>query len=386
MRTSVVRRYHANEIFHRIRIEPQIAQRDIVLRTGFDKSTVSSIVKRFDELGLVVRKPVARPRSPGRPTEGLSISPDCGLLVGVQIEAERLGFIVTGLDGTPLARAEQPFDGRVEGLEIQVAHGIAAVVAAGGRPQPLLAVGVSLPGLVSSDGILLHAPILGWRDVRIFDLLSRTVTAPLYVGNDGKAAAMAEHMFGSCRDIDDFIYLFSGSGVGGGLFLGGKLYSGPHGLAGELGHIKVVPHGRLCSCGASGCLSAYLSERALGREIGQVSGRPIGSFDDIVTRARQGDVVVLDVLERAAEILGQAVSNLVNIFNPTVVTLGGDMSRLESYFRPSMERALRRLAHPSMSAQTRVIFSEISAQKPYLGGVALALEGVTGLESSSVIP
>jgi predicted NBD/HSP70 family sugar kinase len=386
VRTSVVRRYHANEIFHRIRIEPQISQRDIVLRTGFDKSTVSSIVNRFDELGLVVRTPASGPRSPGRPSEGLSISPECGVLAGVQVEAERLGFVVAGLDGAPLAQTELPFDGKVDGLEEQVADGIAAAVAASDRQGQVLGVGVSLPGLVDADGILLHAPILGWHDVRVFDLLSRTVSQPLYVGNDGKAAAMAEHMFGSCIDIDNFIYLFSGSGVGGALFLGGELYTGAHGLAGELGHIKVVPQGRLCSCGASGCLSAYLSERALGQEIGQISGRPVRSFDDILARAQQGDGVVLGVLEQAGEILGSAVSTLVNIFNPPVVTLGGDMARVERYLRPPMERLLRRLAHPSMFAQSSVIFSEISVQKPYLGGIALALDGVTGLESFSVIP
>ncbi|MDW6022452.1 ROK family transcriptional regulator [Mesorhizobium sp. BAC0120] len=386
MRTSDIRRYHANEIFHRIRIEPQISQKEIIRRTGFDKSTVSSIVTRFDELGLVVRTPTAAGNRPGRPAEGLSISPDSGLLVGVQVESEELGFVAAGLDGRPLAHHRQSFNRKVKTLDRAVADGIAAVTAASGRTSPLLGVGISLPGLVSTEGMLVHAPILGWRDVPVLDLLSRIVSAPLYIGNDVKAAAMAEHMFGNCIDLDDFIYLFSGSGVGGALFLDGEIYLGAHGLAGELGHMKVVPQGRLCSCGAAGCLSAYLSEPALAAEVEARGGKTVRSFDTLLDRAEAGDPAVVSVFEQAGEILGAAVSNLVNIFNPPVVALGGDMARASRYLGQSLERSLGRLAHPNMAAQTRVIFSEIATDRPYLGGVALALDGVTGLDASSVIP
>jgi predicted NBD/HSP70 family sugar kinase len=274
----------------------------------------------------------------------------------------------------------------VKALDRAVADGIAAVTAASGRMSPLLGVGISLPGLVSTDGMLVHAPILGWRDVPVLELLSRIVSAPLYIGNDVKAAAMAEHMFGNCIDLDDFIYLFSGSGVGGALFLDGEIYLGAHGLAGELGHMKVVPQGRLCSCGAAGCLSAYLSEPALAAEVEARGGKTVRSFDTLLDRAEAGDPAVVSVFEQAGEILGAAVSNLVNIFNPPVVALGGDMARASRYLGQSLERSLGRLAHPNMAAQTRVIFSEIATDRPYLGGVALALDGVTGLDASSVIP
>ncbi len=386
MRNSIVRRIHANEIFHAIRRAPQISQRDIVRKTGFDKSTVSSIVARFDELGLIRRAQTVSSSRPGRPAEGLSISPDSGLLLGVQVETEELGFMVAGLDGTPLAHHKEPFDGRIGDVETRISRGIETVLARSGRRAPTLGVGVCLPGLVSTEGMLVHAPTLGWRDIPIVERLRAALAMPVYVGNDGKAAAMAEHMFGGCVDVKDFIYLFSGSGVGGALMLGDEIYLGALGFAGELGHIKVVPQGRLCSCGASGCLSAYLSEHALTEEISQAGGTPVRSFDEVLVRAAGGDPVVLWVLDQTGSILGSAVASLINIFNPPVVALGGDMARAEAYLRPAFERALRRLAHPSMFAQSSVRFSEISALKPYLGGIALALDGVTGLSSSNVIP
>lgn len=386
MRTSYVRRLHANEIFHAIRREPRISQRDIVRRTGFDKSTVSSIVARFDELGLVLRSAGKATSRPGRPTEELSISPRSGLLVGVQVEARDIGFVAAGLDGVPLAHHREKFDGATTTLAEQVDRGVGKVLAALTSAVPVLGIGVSLPGLVSSDGVLVHAPVLGWRDVPVLDMLRPALSAPVSVGNDGKAAAMAEFMFGDCVDVKDFLYLFTGSGVGGALMLEGAIYGGAMGFAGEFGHIKVVPQGRLCSCGALGCLSAYLSERALVSEVAQASNHPVAAFDDLLARAEAGDAVVLAALEGAAGVLGSAVASLINIFNPPVVVLGGDVARAEAYLRPTFERAWRRLAHPSMYAQSSIHFSTLSAEQPYLGGIALALDGVTGRGSSSVFP
>ncbi|PWJ94467.1 MarR family transcriptional regulator [Mesorhizobium loti] len=386
MSKSYIRHFNANAIFHRIRIEPNVSQRDIVAKTGIDKSVVSSIVNQFSELGLVERNPVATSNKPGRPMEGLTISPESGLIVGVQIEADTIGYVAAALDGIPVCSKVQAFDGKLDEVADVVARGVKEIVSECGRDSETLGVGISLPGLLTDEGVLLHAPVLGWRGVPVVDMFSSALDAPVFAGNDGKAAAMAEYMFGECVDVRDFIYLFSGSGVGGALFLDGDIYRGSTGLAGELGHIKVVPQGRYCSCGASGCLSAYLCEPALAEEIGRLTGNLPSSFKEIIERANANDEVVVGVLDNAGAVLGSAISSLVNIFNPPLVCLGGDMASAEPYLRPAVERALQRLAHPSMSVQTKVIFSQLSTVSPFLGGVALALDGVTGLDSPHVLP
>ncbi|TIP13260.1 ROK family transcriptional regulator [Mesorhizobium sp.] len=386
MKKSFIRHFNANAIFHRIRIEPNVSQRDIATKTGIDKSVVSSIINQFSELGLVERNPVASGNKPGRPMEGLVISPESGLIVGVQIEADTIGYVAAALDGIPLCSRAQAFDGKLDGVVDLVARGINEIVGECARKGDTLGVGISVPGLLTDEGVLLHAPVLGWRGVPVVDMFASALEAPVFAGNDGKAAAMAEYMFGECVDVKDFIYLFSGSGVGGALFLDGDIYRGATGLAGELGHIKVVPQGRYCSCGASGCLSAYLSEPALADEIGRLTGKLPSSFNEIIERARAGDEAVIGVLDNAGAVLGSAISSLVNIFNPPLVCLGGDMASAEPYLRPAVERALQRLAHPSMSVQTKVIFSQLSTVSPFLGGVALALDGVTGLDSPHVLP
>jgi len=383
---SYLRRFHASAIFHRIRVEPGISQREIIDRTGFDKSTVSSIVSGFTERGLVERRAKTGESRRGRPSEGLVISPDSGILVGVEVEASELIFVACGLDGSVLAENALDFDGRLDGVETVIADGVETIVEASGSAARILGIGVSLPGLVNNEGALVHVPVLGWRDVDILSRLRAACTAPVYVGNDGKAAAMAEHMFGSCIDMDNFIYLFSGSGVGGALFLDGFVYKGAGGLAGELGHIKIVPQGRFCTCGASGCLSAYISTPALIEEISRLSAERPQSFDDIVDLAKAGDAVVLNVLEHAGDVLGSAVSSLINIFNPPVVVLGGDIAVAAPYLSNPLDQALQRLAHPAMFSRSTVKFADPDLGTQRLGGVALALDGVTDIGNSNVLP
>lgn len=380
-----IRRFHANTIFHRIRVEPNISQAEIIARTGIDKSSVSSIVNSFAELGLVERSVKKASNGRGRPSEGLVISPNSGMLIGAQVEADAVEFIACSLDGTPLATINQPFDGTPDGLDLSIHDGFNGAVTASGSSARVLGMGVSLPGLVNSEGLLVHVPVLNWHDVDVAARLNKVTGVPVFVGNDGNAAAMAEHMFGSCIDLNDFLFLFSGSGVGGALFLDGFIYRGAQGLAGELGHIKVVPHGRFCTCGASGCLAAYLTESALIDEVYRLSGNRPARFEDILERARQGDTLVLSILDHGGEVLGSAVSSLINIFNPSLVLLSGDLAAGGQFFDRGLRRAMQRLAHPAMLARTMVRFTDSPNDMLRMGGVALALDGVTSLGGTHVI-
>lgn len=373
-------------MFHRIRLEPGVSQRGIIDRTGFDKSTVSSIVNQFIKQGLVERRGKSSESGRGRPSDGLHISPTAGILIGVEVEASEIVFVACGLDGAVLAQSSTAYDGIVDGVEVYISDGIDSVVAAAGSSARVLGVGASLPGLVDRDGALVHVPALGWRDIDMLGRLRSRLPWPVYVGNDGKAAALAEHMFGSCIDIENFIYLlFSDLGVGGGLFLDGSLHKGAGGLAGELGHIKIVPQGRFCTCGAAGCLSAYLSAPALIEEISRLGAEPPRSFEHIVELAEQGNPVVLNVLEHAGDVLGSAVSSLINIFNPPIVVLGGHIGPAAPFLQAALDRSLQRLAHPAMYSRSTVRFADSMVGSPRLGGVALALDGVTDVVGSTVI-
>ncbi|MFC0407729.1 ROK family protein [Roseomonas elaeocarpi] len=385
MHPSIVRQIHASRIFHVIRLNPLLSQRELVRQSGFDKSTVSTIVQQFEARGLVERERGSGDGRPGRPGERIRLSERSGLLVGVNLRPGSIHLGAARLDGTLLAERQaglcQP-----EQLGATVQAAIEAMLTEVGRGmEEVLAVGVALPGLLSRAGHLPQSPNLGWRDVPLREILTRAVTRPVFLDNNTNAAALAEYLFGSAVEFPDFVYLESGSGVGAGIFLDGEVFRGASGFGGEIGHHKIVPGGRLCRCGASGCLSAYVSVDSI-RE--RLARRGHGEVDlaGLELRARQNDPAVLDVLTEAGQFLGAGLANIINIFNPPLVVLGGGLSRLHPWMRPAMEAAIARDALAAAREDCRIDLAALSASTGSWGGVALALEGCTRFDAAEAVP
>ncbi len=199
-------------------------------------------------------------------------------------------------------------------------------------------VGVGVAGQVlGSSGVVLVGPNLGWRDVRFGALLQREFGRPVRVVNDLAAAAWGEAQVGAARGARDAILVYVGTGVGSGLILDGKVYEGSGGIAGEFGHVKVVPGGRRCGCGELGCLEAYVGGANLAERLRQLaaegrakallkeaSGDPAKLHAGVLDKvAEAGDAEALAIREEAARFLGVAVANLVTVLNPQKLILGG---------------------------------------------------------------
>ena len=385
MHPSIVRQIHASRIFHVIRLNPLLSQRELVRQSGFDKSTVSTIVQQFEARGLVERERGSGSGRPGRPGERIHLSERSGLLVGVNLRPHGLHLGAARLDGALLADRVVPLP-EAERLGATIQAETAAMVAGLGRGmEEVLAVGVALPGLLSRAGHLAQSPNLGWRDVPLRDILARDVTRPTFLENNTNAAALAEYLFGAAVDFPDFVYLESGSGVGAGIFLDGELFRGASGFGGEIGHHKIVPGGRLCRCGASGCLSAYVSVDSIRERLAR-RGHGDSDLAALEERARMGDAPVLEVLAEAGQFLGAGLANVINIFNPPLVVLGGGLSRLYPWMRPAMEVAISREALVAAREDCRIDLAALSASSGCWGGVALALEGCTRFDAAEAVP
>ncbi len=383
---SVLRRMNSIQVFQALRVRPGISQREIGAVTGIDRSTISAIIAYFDNLGLLCRLADEKVRRRGRPSESLELRSEAGLLIGIHITPESLLYVASGLDGMPtdtltLAPIKQSRD-----IDLLIERGLDRfLVQMSRRREDVSAVGVGVPGLVSSHGRLAESSNLKWHDLDLANLLSRRIDNKILVGNDSRAAGVAEKLFGKCMEVDDYIYLDSASGVGGVLFLDGKAYVGAGGFAGELGHLKVARDGRLCACGAAGCLSAYVSEPALLARIAQL-GFEVRSFDDIERLAISGVKPVLLAIEEAGEVLGVALADFINIFNPRLVVLGGGLAKLSRYLLPSVERSVARNALASAHALCEIFPSELAAGPTPRGGLALALAALMEPSSSTPFP
>ena len=220
----------------------------------------------------------------------------------------------------------------------EVARQAAAQAGVALAALPMAGVGVAGQCLGAS-GLVLNAPNLGWRDVPLGALLTEQLGRPVRIVNDLSAAAWGERAFGSARGVDDAALVFVGSGVGAGLILGGRLHEGGHGVAGELGHIKVTPRGatpRRCGCGEWGCLEAYAGGMNLAARVKEelADGRAAAvlaaagdaasiSASAVEAAYQAGDPYARDLWGEIGELLGTAVANVCTLLNPARLVLGG---------------------------------------------------------------
>ena len=208
----------------------------------------------------------------------------------------------------------------------------------------LHSISVAAAGAIDFEkGLVTSSPNLpGWHDVPLRDIVKKKYRLDTFLINDASAAALGEHEFGAGRRINSLVLLTVGTGIGGGIIINGKLYSGQSGSAGEIGHMTIDVNGPRCNCGNTGCLETLASGTAMAREaIKRITQGERSSLTEIVegkienitaekvlVAAQGGDSLALDVISRAATYLGVGMVNLVNIFNPEMIIVGGGMAKM----------------------------------------------------------
>jgi predicted NBD/HSP70 family sugar kinase len=370
-----VRRVNAVLLMQALRRHPGSSQRELAVLTGLDKATVSAVTSQLVEAGLVARCNAATTvRRLGRPAVALEIPRSAGAVFGVRLEPDRIEVAAADLGGRIIDRESRP--GAAEPREAlrSLAAGLTRLSHRLG-PTPQRAIGIGVPALIDKSGRLLFGPNLGWRDLPLAEMAAELLPAPVLIENDTNAAAIAEREFGSCTGIDDFIYISGHSGIGGAIFTGGRLYRGADGLAGEFGHIRVVPGGRICSCGGRGCLEAYASVPALFASLVERNGTA-SDIAEIAMHAEAGDPTVLALLAETGGLVGQALAGSVNALNPGHLVIGGPLTVVAPWMLTALRNALARAAMEQHVARLNIEPSPLGEDAVLMGGVALALQKV----------
>ena len=370
-----VRRVNAVVLMQALRRHPGSSQRELAVLTGLDKATVSAVTSQLVEAGLIARSSAnSGVRRLGRPAVALSIPRSAGFVLGARLEPDRIEVVAADLGGQIIDRESRPGSRS----PIEAIRSLEAAIAKLRQrigPLPLRATGIGVPALIDRSGRLLFGPNLHWRDVPLAEIAAERLQPPVLIENDTNAAAIAEREFGSCAGVDDFIYVSGHSGVGGAIFAGGRLYRGAEGLAGEFGHIRIVPGGRACACGGQGCLEAYAAEPGLLESLAE-RGRPAADLAEVAMRAEAGDVVVLTLLMETGDMIGRALAGSVNALNPSHLVLGGNVAVVAPWMLTALRNALARFALEQFAARLNIALSPLGADAVQMGGVALALQQV----------
>ncbi|MBI5958406.1 MAG: ROK family protein, partial [Chloroflexi bacterium] len=267
----------------------------------------------------------------------------------------------------------------------------AALLASKAHELKPLGIGLAVPGLVDTTrGVLVYAPNLHWRSVSFRDLWGPKFGVPVYIENDGNAAALGEYYFGVAKGYHDFIFLGTGVGMSGGLMLNNQLYRGIGGFAGEVGHIIVESGGDLCSCGRRGCWETLVGTPAVVRSVidalnaGAPSRIPelVGhntsliTMEVVVDAANRGDQLALDTLSGIALHLGSGIANLINIFNPALIVLGGELTQAGRYLLPPIGKIIAAEALADVSRMVALAVSSQTTDACVRGAAALVIDGI----------
>lgn len=255
----------------------------------------------------------------------------------------------------------------------------------------VLGFGIGAAGFIlHEEGIIIESPNIAWSNLPLRSLVAEDIGLPVFLDNDANAAAAGEHLAGTCRGVDDFVYLTLGTGIGGGIFTGGKLYRGHRGTAAELGHMTVDPNGPLCGCGRRGCLEAMASGTALAREAAELagedrgslllelSGGDLGAITGVMVSeaAERGDPAALEAFRRIAHYLGLGVVNLIHAFDPEMVVIGGGVACSGHHLLDELAKAVRTNGLSALTGGTTIALSSLGGDAGLIGAGAIAWEGI----------
>jgi glucokinase-like ROK family protein len=388
-----VRRINKSIVLNTLRLRAPISRVEVAHVTGLNRSTVSNIVNSLIDEGLVWESE-HQDSTGGRPAISLSLRRDGGAVIGLEIGVDFIAILLANFVAETLWQARVPTSPSRSQIEIiaQAERLVdQALAIAGEHNLTPLGMGVGLPGLVNArQGELVIAPNLKWTNVPLRLMWNQRFRLPIYIENEANLAALGEYYFGLARGVENFVCLTSGIGLGGGIMISGQLLRGGHGYAGEIGHTRRDENGEPCNCGRIGCWETQVGPRAVlnrvKKELLSTSDQSLPdacqgnldslTFEMVIEFARQGDGICRQAIEEVGIYLGNGIADLVNIFNPELVVISGELAFGQDLLLPVIEKTVFANAWQPSTEGLRIAFSEHGANACLFGAIAVVLDDI----------
>ncbi|HEV2656284.1 MAG TPA: ROK family transcriptional regulator [Ktedonobacteraceae bacterium] len=379
-----IRRINRSTVLRRIYQGRSMSRQELSQHSGLSPATVTNVVVELLQEGIVLESGIEASQG-GRPRSILTINPHYGYFIGVEVGETRIRIelfdltlrLVDFVAYTLALDENQP-----ERVVQYIHQGIRIVLAATIITQEnVVGVGIGVGGLVEQG--LTWIPDWDWRSVPLASLIEEGLHMPISLENSAKAMAQVESLFGTGRGYEHMVVLLIGTGIGAGIIADDTLYRGASNSAGEWGHTSVELDGRLCRCGSHGCLEAYAGAPGIIERLREMEPESLLLQDDdqentvaaIVTAARDGNPAAIQVLKDTTHYLGVGIANLINLFNPQLIVLGGWVGlEIGAYILPELRQFVARYALKQPFEAVKIEISQLGQDAAAMGAAALILE------------
>jgi predicted NBD/HSP70 family sugar kinase len=379
--TEALRRYNLSLLVEHLHHVGSASRSQLGSLTGLNRSTIADLVAELARLGLVVERPTTVKSGPGRPSPLVTADPAGAVVLAIELAVDSIAVATVGLGGHLFnqVRVDRP-RGRFSPAETldDVVRLAEPLIGALPDPHRLTGIGVAVVGITrAADGFVHFAPNLGWREVPLGELLVERLAldVPVSVANEADLGALAEHRRGADAGVANLLFISGEVGIGLGVILAGHPVRGASGYAGEAGHMLVNPEGVSCRCGATGCWETEAGEEALLRASGsRRNGSPgRAQVDRVLSAAVDGDENSHRACVHVGRWLGLGIGDLINLFNPELVVLGGLFGRLYPVVPDAINDGIHARVLDAPGAMVKIAPSSVGIDAPLLGAAEHAI-------------
>ncbi|WP_340033689.1 ROK family transcriptional regulator [Paenibacillus sp. FSL E2-0202] len=362
---ALVKKINKSIVLHTIRRNSPLSRAKVSEMTGLNKATVSNLVAELCAQELVTEVGPGQ-SSGGRKPLMLHFNSMAGSVIGIELRVKQLTAVLCDLSGGILFESDFSLDNHalpyvLERMKKTISD---LIDKAPESPYGIVGIGVGVPGMVDENGVVLFAPNLGWEMVDLRGILEAEFAVPVTIDNEANAGAQGELNFGAAKDVRHLLYISAGSGIGSGIIIGGELYKGARGYAGETGHMTIEAQGKPCSCGSRGCWELYASEKTYDHSEFSL---PAHTTQELVRYAAAGQEDALHHFSSIGEYLGIGVTNLINSFNPELIVIGGALSEAEAWLGKPLRRVVAERTLPYHKQQLEITFSKLGSRGTMIG-------------------
>ncbi|MEV0175493.1 ROK family transcriptional regulator [Streptomyces sp. NPDC050803] len=367
----------ASLIFTTVLSHGPLTRLEVARRAGLSPAAVTKAVRPLLEAGYLLEDTngEARPAL-GRPANPVRVDGGRALFIGLKVTGDEIIGVLTDLCCRIRVARHVPLGGREPGQVLAVAAEVVQelLTEADGFGVQVLGLGIAVSGDVDrTEGTVRYSPFLQWRDVRLAELAAMACGLPTTVDNDVRALTVAEQWFGDGVGLSDFAVVTVGAGIGCGLVVHGRVVSGAHGVAGEIGHVTVDPSGPPCRCGNRGCVEAIAADQAIVARIREATGIEVADTAEAIELAHRGNAGARAVYAKAGEAIGRGIATVANLLGPQRVIISGEGLAAHDLFAGQIRDAFTAAAFGS-AAQCEVHTRPLPFEEWARGAAATAIQ------------